>query len=99
MKNLIVLIGLLLISCTNEKVTKKKSKKEEKLFIKHYADNWIFPLGGLRAKGYYNAQEFTENYHLGEDWNGIGGGNSDLGDSIQAIANGYVTFTQDLGGS
>ena len=30
-----------------------------------------FPVGKPDAVGYYNAQEFTENDHLGEDWNGV----------------------------
>jgi len=39
-----------------------------------------FPLGSENAATSYNAQRFTENHHLGEDLNGIGGENSDLGD-------------------
>ncbi len=56
-----------------------------------------FPVGKPDAKGYYNAQKFTKNNHLGEDWNGAKGGNTDLGDTIYTIANGYVTFAKDLG--
>ena len=97
MKNLMIILSILLIGCSENKKVKLK-KKENKEFIKSYATQWIFPLGGLRARGYYNAQKFTQNNHLGEDWNGIGGGNTDFGDSIQAVANGYVTFAKDLGG-
>lgn len=50
-----------------------------------------FPVGKPDAKGYYNAQAFRKNDHLGDDWNGRGGGNTDLGDTIFAISNGYVT--------
>lgn len=57
-----------------------------------------FPVGKPNAVGYYNAQKFKENNHLGDDWNGKGGGNSDLGDSIYAIANGYVSEAIDYGG-
>jgi len=57
-----------------------------------------FPVGKPNAKGYYNAQKFTENNHLGEDWNGIHGGNTDLDDPIFSIANGYVSFSEDIKG-
>ncbi|WP_272023922.1 M23 family metallopeptidase [Olleya namhaensis] len=61
-------------------------------------NGYDFPLGKPDAKQYYNAQDFQENYHLGDDWNGVGGGNTDLGDPIYAIANGYVSFAEDIKG-
>ncbi len=62
------------------------------------ARSYSFPVGYPDAKGYYNAQEFGENYHLGEDWNANSGGNSDLGDPIFAVANGFVKDVKDHGG-
>lgn len=56
-------------------------------------DGFDYPVGAPDGKGYYNAQKFQENYHLGEDWNGTGGGNTDLGDPVYAAANGYVVFS------
>lgn len=64
----------------------------------HFTNGFDYPVGKPNAKGYYNAQKFGENTHLGDDWNGVKGGNSDLGDPIYAIANGYVTFAKDVGG-
>jgi len=61
------------------------------------ASGFDFPVGKPNANGYYNAQKFTENHHLGDDWNGNGGGNSDLGDPIFAIGNGYVNFAENVG--
>jgi len=62
------------------------------------ADSFDFPVGKPNAKGYYNAQKFGKNNHLGEDWNAVTGGDSDLGDPIYATANGYVKFAEDVGG-
>lgn len=56
-----------------------------------------FPVGPPDASGYYNAQKFTENFHLGEDWNGTGGGNTDLGDPVFSIGDGVVFFAADHG--
>lgn len=62
------------------------------------ADHFDFPVGKPDAEGYYNAQPFGENNHLGEDFNANTGGNTDLGDPIYAVANGQVTLAKDLGG-
>ncbi|HWN11754.1 MAG TPA: L,D-transpeptidase family protein [Pyrinomonadaceae bacterium] len=56
---------------------------------------------GLNYNGWYVATRFAENYslgiHPGEDWNGSGGGNSDLGQDVFAVANGRVTFAANCG--
>jgi murein DD-endopeptidase MepM/ murein hydrolase activator NlpD len=62
------------------------------------SNGFDFPVGKPDGKGYYNAQKFQENNHLGDDWNGVGGGNSDLGDSIYAIGNGYISEAKDYEG-
>ncbi len=55
-----------------------------------------FPVGAPNAKNYYNAQKFGKNHHLGDDWNGKGGGNTDLGDPVYATSDGIVSFSDDV---
>jgi len=64
-------------------------------------ESFGFPLGVPDGKGYYIGKKFWDQYsnlnHLGEDWSGVGEGNSDFGDTIYAIASGYISFSEDLG--
>jgi hypothetical protein len=60
------------------------------------ADGFDFPCGKPDGAGYYKARGFWPNGHLGEDWNGNGGGDSDLGDPIYAIGHGVVVLSEDV---
>lgn len=85
----IVLVGLLSI----QKLSSKESFPTEYLAL-HF--DW--PVGKPNGEGYYNAQPFGKNNHLGEDLNATTGGNSDLGHPIYAVANGKVSFAEDVQG-
>ena len=77
-------------------------KDYDALFQSHpeyISDGFDYPVGKPNAKGYYNAQGFGgEHHHLGDDWNAVTGGNSDLGHPIYAVSNGYVSSAEDHGG-
>jgi len=60
------------------------------------ADSFGLPVGIENGKRYYKARGFRPHGHMGEDWNGIGGGNTDLGDPVHAVGNGLVVYAQDF---
>lgn len=69
------------------------------------ADRFAYPVGPGeyvtaacdKRDEWYNAQDFGENNHLGEDWNKNSGGNSDCGEPVYAAAHGTITYAADAG--
>ena len=57
------------------------------------------PVGDVHGAFSYNAQKFMVmnekrgGFHLGDDWNGIGGQDSDFGDPIYSAADGLVVYS------
>ncbi len=104
MKTLPILLLAVLFSCVNAQQNDEiqpshnETASKDSSFVvpsEYVADQFDYPVGKPDAKGYFNAQGFGDNTHLGDDWNGLGGGDSDLGDPVYAIADGYVTFAQE----
>ena len=60
------------------------------------ADGFDFPVGKPDAEGYYKARGFRSGGHMGEDWDGIHGGDTDLNDPIYSIGDGIVVFARDV---
>ncbi|MEI7956182.1 MAG: M23 family metallopeptidase, partial [Verrucomicrobiota bacterium] len=65
------------------------------------ADGFDYPVGKPDGAGYYKSRglRLRSPQHFGEDWNGRGGGDTDLGDPIYSIGDGIVTFAYDVRGS
>lgn len=77
------------------------------------ADGFDFPIGNKDGKGSYTspegktyygwyiathtAEEYSLGIHTGEDWNGNGGSNTDLGQPVYATAKGVVIAAGDYG--
>ena len=62
------------------------------------ADGFDFPVGSPDATGYYKARglRLRPPVHFGEDWNGQGGGDSDMGAPVHSIGDGVVTWAYDV---
>ena len=60
------------------------------------ADAFGMPVGVDNGLRYYRARGMRPNGHLGEDWNGVRGGDTDLGDPVHSTANGLVVYAQDF---
>ena len=60
------------------------------------ADGFDFPVGPPNAEGYYKARGYVANGHLGDDWDGNGGGNTDLGLPVYCMGQGVVVLAGNM---
>lgn len=96
----ILIISVLSLACQIAETPKVETQKKPITI----AESFAYPIGKKevvsQAKDndeWYNAQDFGENDHLGEDWNRNTGGDTDCGEPVYAIADGVVTFARDAG--
>lgn len=61
-------------------------------------DGFDYPVGKPDGNGYYKARgmRLSAPVHFGEDWNGKGGGDSDMGAPVYSIGDGVVTWAYDV---
>ena len=60
------------------------------------ADGFDYPVGKPNAVGDHKARGLTPNGPLGDDWNGDGMGDSDLGDPVYSIGAGVVVLAGNM---
>lgn len=97
-----VALALLLISCGPGKEPAVAPPPFDAAFVRlspeetatlPLAKSFEMPMGGEQGAMVYNAQPFRTTRHLGDDLNGVGGWNSDLGDPVYASGNGRVIYS------
>lgn len=94
-----ILILFFLFSCTPPKQSNQPSSNSETKTV-IIADKFAYPISNKEfvtaAKDsrddWYNARDFGEDHHLGEDWNKNSGGNTDCGEPVFAIGNGTIVY-------
>lgn len=59
------------------------------------ADGFDMPVGKPDAVGYYRSRGFITGRHMGDDWNGNGMGNTDLGSPVFATAHGLCIYARN----
>ncbi|MEZ5425107.1 MAG: M23 family metallopeptidase [Pyrinomonadaceae bacterium] len=104
----ILLNGLLflpVVSCRKEMARTNPGPETVNNQNRIKAESFAYPVGPGetvteakdRKDDWYNAQDFTVNNHLGEDWNKNSGGNTDCGEPVFAAADGLITYASDAG--
>lgn len=100
-------VTILSLSCRNTEqlVEAQNQSNNQPKSTQIIADSFAYPVSPKeyvtqakdRKDDWYNALDFGENNHLGEDWNKNSGGNTDCGEPVYSAANGTITFAQDAG--
>lgn len=97
----LLFLGLCILCwCRADAVQFARVTPDKKWAYTPLADGFDYPVGKPNGEGYYKSRglRLATPRHLGEDWNGVAGGNSDLGAPVYTIGHGLVTYASDARG-
>ncbi len=103
--SLLIILAFLILQTSCSKESNPDKEIPRHLLNKFSKGSFAYPVGEkdyVTEKNdwwdlWYNAQDFGENRHLGEDWNKTTGGNTDCGEPVYATADGEIVFAKDAG--
>lgn len=98
----LLISAVALLACTGPS---QPSKQVPEFLLKFPKQSFAYPIGEKEYPterndwwdDWYNAQDFTENRHLGEDWNKSSGGDTDCGELVYAAAEGEIVLAENAG--
>ena len=99
---LFLLLVVLTVSCSS---IPSSTKLIPEALLKFPKKSFAYPVGDVEfvtekndwRDKWYNAQDFGENRHLGEDWNKTTGGDTDCGEPVYSTAEGTIIMARDAG--
>ena len=97
-----LLLAVLTVSCAS---IASSTKLIPEALLKFPKKSFAYPVGDVEfvtekndwRDKWYNAQDFGENRHLGEDWNKTTGGDTDCGEPVYSSAEGTIIMARDAG--
>src|SRR5688572_3295444 len=98
----LIVVMVLIAACSSPS---SPSKHIPETLLKFPTASFAYPIGEKDfvtekndwRDSWYNAQDFGENRHLGEDWNKNSGGDTDCGEPVYAAADGLIVTARDAG--
>jgi murein DD-endopeptidase MepM/ murein hydrolase activator NlpD len=102
LRSLLAFLLIVIVACTSPPAP---TKQIPAFLLRFAPDSFAYPVGEkdyVTEKNdpsdyWYNAQDFGESRHLGEDWNRTTGGDTDCGESVFAAADGEILIAHDAG--